>query len=45
LDHPDCPPPIPGFEQQSCQDKKNMDSYNKVLVVDYVNQKLISCYT
>ncbi|XP_076468728.1 plexin-A2-like isoform X2 [Babylonia areolata] len=40
-DHPDCPPPIPQF--QDCDLKKDMDSYSKALLVDYANNKLIAC--
>ncbi|KAL8574219.1 hypothetical protein ACOMHN_027873 [Nucella lapillus] len=41
LDHPDCPPPIPQF--QACELKRDTDSFNKALLVDYANSKLIAC--
>lgn len=42
LDNPDCPPPMPQL-QDCTEEKKPTDSYNKALVVDYTNQRLIAC--
>nr|KAG5704613.1 hypothetical protein BaRGS_031877 [Batillaria attramentaria] len=42
LDNPECPPPMPQFQECSSP-KKEMPSYNKALVVDYVNKRLIAC--
>lgn len=42
LDNPDCPPPMEQFQDCS-ETKKEMDSYNKALVVDYSQQRLIAC--
>ncbi|KAK7102707.1 hypothetical protein V1264_020889 [Littorina saxatilis] len=41
-DNPDCPPPMVQFTE-CVHTKKDMDSYNKALVVDYKNQRLIAC--
>lgn len=42
LDNPDCPPPVPEF-QDCLQEKKLTNSYIKALVVDYTHQRLIAC--